>query len=214
MLIEEITINNLQYPFWLSQIISAPNKIYVLGNKEILREKCIAVVGSRECSKYGAKVCKDLSYNLAKRNIITVSGLAKGIDGYCHKGTICAKGRTIAVVAHGLDMIYPKENRELAKKIIEYGGAIVSEYEIGTPPLKQNFPARNRIISGLSEATVIIEAEKRSGSLITANFALEQGREVFAVPGNIYSNNSIGTNELIKQGANVLTNYKDLLNNF
>ena len=214
MLIEEITINNLQYPFWLSQIISAPNKIYVLGNKEILREKCIAVVGSRECSKYGAKVCKDLSYNLAKRNIITVSGLAKGIDGYCHKGTICAKGRTIAVVAHGLDMIYPKENRELAKKIIEYGGAIVSEYEVGTPALKQNFPARNRIISGLSEATVIIEAEKRSGSLITANFALEQGREVFAVPGNIYSNNSIGTNELIKQGANVLTNYKDLLNNF
>ena len=148
MQIEKISINNLEYPFLLSQIYSAPKALYIIGNKEILREKSIAIVGSRECTSYGAKVCKEIAYNLAKRNIITVSGLAKGIDTHCHVGTLNAKGRTIAVVAHGLDMIYPKENRELAKEILKCGGAIVSEYKIGEKPLKEHFPARNRIISG------------------------------------------------------------------
>ena len=211
MQIEEIKINSIKYPFLLSQIPKPPQKIYVIGNREILREKCIAIVGSRECSAYGKKISRELSYNLAKNNIITVSGLAKGIDTYCHKGTIDAKRRTIAVVAHGLDMIYPKENINLAKEILRYGGAIVSEYEIGVKPEKWHFPARNRIISGLAESIVIVEAKNKSGALITADFALEQGREVFAVPGNIDSLNSNGTNNLIKQGANLLMDYTELL---
>ena len=210
MQIEKISINNLEYPFLLSQIYSAPKALYIIGNKEILREKSIAIVGSRECTSYGAKVCKEIAYNLAKRNIITVSGLAKGIDTHCHVGTLNAKGRTIAVVAHGLDMIYPKENRELAKEILKCGGAIVSEYNIGEKPLKEHFPARNRIISGLSEKTIVVEAGEQSGALITAHFALEQGRDVYAVPGNIYSKQSIGTNDLIKQGANLLNNIEEI----
>ncbi len=136
--------------------------------------------------------------------------LQSGIDTYAHLGTLEAKGRTIAVLANGLDMIYPNENRELAKKIIKMGGTLVSEYLTGEKPKKQNFPARNRIISGLSESTIVVEAKKNSGSLITANFALEQGRNLYAVPGNIYSKNSQGTNELIKQGAEVI-NYIDFL---
>lgn len=211
MKIEELNIEDIGYPFLLKQIYSAPKKIYVLGNKEILREKSIAIVGCRNCSEYGKKVTKNLAYKLGKRNIITVSGLARGIDTYCHIGTLEAKGRTIAVLAHGLDMIYPIENRNLAKEIIKNGGALVSEYPVGVKPEKNNFPIRNRIISGLAEKTVIVEAKEKSGALITAGFSLEQGREVFAVPGSIYSNTSSGTNELIKQGASVLTTYEDLI---
>lgn len=212
MLIQEIKLNELAYPYLLSQINNPPKILYVLGNVEILREKSIAIVGCRECSKYGERVATELAYNLGKNNIITVSGLAKGIDSYCHIGSIKAKARTIAVVAHGLDMIYPKEHRDLAINILQHGGAIVSEYKVGEKPKKENFPARNRIISGLAKSTVIVEAKKHSGALITANFALEQNREVFAVPGNIYSKNSEGTNELIKAGANLVTSYLDLLN--
>lgn len=211
MKIEEIKLGDMAYPYMLSEIYSPPKKIYVLGNKEILREKSIAMVGCRNCTKYGANVAREIAYNLGKQNIITVSGLARGIDTMCHIGTIEGNGKTIAVVAHGLDMIYPKENRELAKRIIISGGAIITEYEIGEKPKKQNFPARNRIISGISESTIVVEAQKESGSLITANFALEQGRNVFAVPGNINNKNSEGTNELIKQGANILTNYLDVV---
>lgn len=212
MLIQEIKLNELAYPYLLSQINNPPKILYVLGNVEILREKSIAIVGCRECSKYGERVATELAYKLGKSNIITVSGLAKGIDSYCHIGSIKAKARTIAVVAHGLDMIYPKEHRDLAINILQHGGAIVSEYKVGEKPKKENFPARNRIISGLAKSTVIVEAKKHSGALITANFALEQNREVFAVPGNIYSKNSEGTNELIKAGANLVTSYLDLFN--
>ena len=213
MKIQEINLGELDYPYLLSQIYSPPKKLYVLGNAQILREKSIAIVGCREASNYGKNITKELAYNLGKNNIITVSGLAKGIDTFCHIGSVEAGARTIAVVAHGLDMIYPKENRNLAIRILNCGGAIVSEYNIGEKPLKRNFPARNRIISGLAESTVVVEAKKESGSLITANFALNEGRNVFAVPGNINSKNSEGTNELIKNGANVLTSYKDLFNN-
>ena len=212
MKIQEINLGELNYPYLLSQIYDPPKRLYVIGNIEILREKCIAVVGSRLASNYGKKVAKDLAYNLSKNNIITVSGLARGIDSFCHKGSIEANSRTIAVVAHGLDMIYPKENRNLAIKILDCGGAIVSEYKIGMKPLKKNFVERNRIISGLCQDIVVIEAKKKSGSLITANFALNEGRNVYAVPGNIDNENSEGTNELIKSGASVLTNYLDLLN--
>lgn len=211
MKIQEINLGEINYPYLLSQIYSPPKKLYVIGNAEILREKAISIVGCREASEYGKNIAKDLAYNLGKNNIITVSGLARGIDTYCHLGSIEANARTIAVVAHGLDMIYPKENRNLAIKILEKGGAIVSEYNIGTKPLKRNFIARNRIISGLSKSIVVIEAKKKSGSLITANFALNEGRDVYAVPGNISNINSEGTNELIKSGANLLTNYLDLI---
>ena len=211
MKIQEINFGELDYPYLLSQIYSPPKKLYVLGNAQILREKSIAIVGCRNASNYGKSVARDLAYNLGKENIITVSGLARGIDTYCHIGSVEANARTIAVLAHGLDMIYPKENRNLAIKILNLGGALVSEYKIGEKPLKQNFPARNRIISGLSETTVVVEAKKESGSLITANFALNEGRNVFAVPGNVNSKNSEGTNELIKNGANALTSYCDLL---
>lgn len=210
MKIQEINLGEINYPYLLSQIYSPPKKLYVIGNAEILREKSIAIVGCREASNYGKNIAKDLAYNLGKNNIITVSGLARGIDTSCHIGSIEAKARTIAVVAHGLDMIYPKENRDLAIKILKSGGAIVSEYNIGEKPLKRNFVARNRIISGLSKSLVVIEAKKKSGSLITANFALIEGREVYAVPGNINNINSEGTNELIKNGANLLNNYIDL----
>ena len=211
MKIQEINLGELDYPYLLSQIYSPPKKLYVLGNAQILREKSIAIVGCRNASNYGKSVARDLAYNLGKENIITVSGLARGIDTYCHIGSVEANARTIAVLAHGLDMIYPKENRNLAIKILNLGGALVSEYKMGEKPLKQNFPARNRIISGLSETTVVVEAKKESGSLITANFALNEGRNVFAVPGNVNSINSEGTNELIKNGANALTSYCDLL---
>ena len=210
MQIQEINLGEINYPYLLSQIYSPPKKLYVIGNAEILREKSIAIVGCREASKYGKNIAKDLAYNLGKNNIITVSGLARGIDTFGHIGSIEAKARTIAVVAHGLDMIYPKENRNLAINILKSGGAIVSEYNIGEKPLKRNFVARNRIISGLSKSLVVIEAKKKSGSLITANFALNEGRDVYAVPGNINNINSEGTNELIKNGANLLTSYLDL----
>ena len=212
MKIKEINLGELDYPYLLSQIYSPPKKLYVLGNAQILREKSIAIVGCRDASNYGKNITKELAYNLGKNNIITVSGLAKGIDTFCHIGSVEAGARTIAVVAHGLDMIYPKENRNLAIRILKSGGAIVSEYDLGKKPLKQNFPARNRLISGLAESTVVVEAKKESGSLITANFALNEGRDVYAVPGNINNANSEGTNELIKNGANVLTSYRDLLN--
>lgn len=172
----------------------------------------MAIVGCRECSNYGKEISEKIAYNLARKNIIIVSGLARGIDTYAHIGTLKAKGKTIAVVAHGLDMIYPKENYNLARLILKCGGAIVSEHPIGVKPIPENFPRRNRIISGLSIGTIVVEAKERSGSLITANYALEQGRSLYAVPGSIFWENSIGTNKLIQSGAEVITNYLDLDN--
>ena len=156
-------------------------------------------------------MAKYFAYNLSKRGVNVVSGLAKGIDSYAHIGTIYAKSKTIAVLGNGLDVIYPKENEIIANKIIELGGCILSEYPIGTKPEKVNFPARNRIISGLSNGIIVVEAKKKSGTMITVDFALEQGRDVFVVPGNITSLNSVGTNELIRQGATLVTNYEQVL---
>ena len=170
MLIQEIKLNELAYPYLLSQINNPPKILYVLGNVEILREKSIAIVGCRECSKYGEKVATELAYNLGKNNIITVSGLAKGIDSYCHIGSIKAKARTIAVVAHGLDMIYPKEHRDLAINILQHGGAIVSEYKVGEKPKKENFPARNRIISGLSKRSYCNRSKRKKWNFNYSRF--------------------------------------------
>ena len=208
--IQTITINDRSYPEQLKEIYDAPKVLYVIGNKEILGNTGIAIVGCRDNTKYGELIAKNLGYNLAKNNINVISGLAKGIDSFGHIGAIYARGKTIAVLGNGIDTIYPKENIEIAKKIIEYGGCIISEYPIGSKIERINFPARNRIISGLSKGVVIVEAKEKSGALITADFALEQGRDVFAVPGNINSEQSIGTNNLIKDGAIPVTNYKDI----
>lgn len=211
--IKIITLNDNYYPQKLKNIYDKPILLYAKGNLKLLNSKSIAMVGCRNCSEYGKKIACKMAYDLAKENITIVSGLAKGIDKYSHIGALEAKGNTIAVLGHGLDMIYPYENHELAELIIKNNSLIVTEYVIGTKPSKLSFPARNRIVSGLSDGVVVVEAQEKSGSLITADFALEQGKEVFAVPGNIDNKNSKGTNELIKQGANLITNCSDILDN-
>lgn len=222
--IDIIHIYEEDYPQTLKEIYDPPISLYVKGNKKILNNKNIGIVGCRECTDYGKKAAKYFSYNLTKENINIVSGLAKGVDSYAHLGCLYTSkenkdyqeinnncGKTIAVVGNGLDIIYPKENILLANEIIKTGGAIISEYPCGTKPDKINFPARNRIISGISSGIIVVEAKEKSGTLITVDFALEQGRDVFVVPGNINSINSVGTNELIKQGAKMITVFSDIL---
>ncbi len=208
--IECVTIFDDEYPQKLKEIYDKPIMLYVKGNKNILNNYGLAIVGCRECSSYGEYVAKKISYNLGISNINVISGLAKGIDSCAHIGCLNTKSKTIAVVGCGLDMVYPKENKHLFESIISNGGAIISEYVIGTKPISKNFPARNRIISGISNGVVVIEAKERSGTLITVDFALEQGKDVYVVPGNITSLNSKGTNNLIKQGAKIITNIDDI----
>lgn len=212
--IELIHIYDKYYPEKLKTIYDKPIVLYIKGNKSILNEFSLAIIGCRDQTKYGEIVAKNISYEISKNNIVTISGLARGIDSIAHKETLKAKGKTIAVIGSGVDNIYPEENKELAKEIIKNGGTIISEYVVGTKAQKMNFPARNRIISGMSNGVVVIEAKKKSGTMITVDFALEQGKEVFAVPGNILSKNSEGTNELIKQGAKLVTNVEDILEEF
>ncbi len=215
--IDIISIIDKEYPNKLKQIYDFPISLYIKGNKECLNNKSIAIVGCRDCTGYGKSASKYFAYNLAKEKITIISGLAKGVDSYAHIGAICAQdansdcGKTIAVVGNGLDIIYPKENEIIANQIIKTGGAIITEYSLGTKPERMNFPARNRIISGMSNGVLVVEAKEKSGTLITADFALEQGRDVFVVPGNINSVYSVGTNELIKQGAKLVTNYQEIL---
>ena len=215
--IDIINYIDLEYPKILKEIYDYPITLYIKGNKKILNGNNIGIVGCRECTEYGKTAAKYFSYNLSKEKINIVSGLAKGIDGYSHFGCLCSNkeknnsGKTIAVVGNGLDIVYPKQNNELAQEILNNDGAIISEYPCGTKPIKMNFPARNRIISGISSGIVVIEAKEKSGTLITVDFALEQGKNVFVVPGNINSINSVGTNRLIKDGAMLVTSYKDIL---
>lgn len=209
--IELINIYSKEYPSNLKQIYDPPAFLYIKGNKEILNKKSISIVGCRDCTAYGRNTAIKFAYNLSNNNINIVSGLAKGIDAYSHIGCLKGKAKTIAVVGCGLDRVYPEENRWIYNKIIASGGAIISEHIIGTKPLAQNFPRRNRIISALSEALIVIEAKEKSGTLITVDFALEQGKDIYVVPGNIDSPNSVGTNDLIKQGAKLLTKIEDIL---
>lgn len=213
MEIKEIYINSGDYPERLRNIYDPPKKLYVLGNFKILKEKAIAIVGSRKATEYGKKVAFQISQELTKENINIVSGLAIGIDTYAHLGAISIQNQasTIAVLGSGIDEMYPKENTELARKIIQTGGCIVSEYPLGTKPNKINFPQRNRIISGLSDGVVVVEASEKSGSLITAEFGIEQGKEIFAVPGNIDNLLSKGTNKLIQDGAKMVLSSKEIL---
>ena len=224
--IDIISIYDKEYPQLLKKIYDAPISLYCKGNTKILNQRAIGIVGCRDASEYGKSAAKYFSYHLTKRGFYVISGLAKGIDRYAHIGSICGRkegdllkekgqeenvcGNTIAVVGNGLDIVYPKENELLAKQIIERGGTIVSEYPLGTKPEKMNFPARNRIISGMSKGILVIEAKEKSGTLITVDFALEQGRDVFVVPGNINSICSVGTNGLLKQGAKLVTNYDEI----
>lgn len=208
--IKIITIKEKEYPQLLRTIYDYPVSIYVKGNEKILNAPTIGIVGCRQSTAYGEKVAQYFAYNLSKRSINIISGLAKGIDSQSHIGAIKAKGITIGVIGSGLDIVYPKENQYLYDKIIRENGAIVSEYPLGVKPEKMNFPARNRIISGMSKGILVVEAKKKSGTLITVDFALEQGRDVYVVPGNIDEMNSVGTNDLIKQGAQMVTSHRDI----
>ncbi|MEP6923819.1 MAG: DNA-processing protein DprA [Pyrinomonadaceae bacterium] len=200
------------YPQLLREIDDPPIVLYVKGAwSECFDAPCVGFVGSRRASTYGVNASQMLARDLAKKGVCIVSGLARGIDAAAHRGAVETGGKTIAVLGTGIDEVYPKENKALLSEIIESGGAIVSQFPLETPPLPENFPYRNRIISGLSLGVVIVEATERSGSLITARLAIEQNREVFAVPGNITSRNSFGTNYLIKSaGAKLIQQWQDI----
>jgi len=195
----------------LNDFANMPSTLYVLGSLPSERRTSVAIVGTRRPSSYGKQVTYDLAYKLAKEGIIIVSGLAFGIDAIAHKAALDAGGITIAVQANGLDSLYPASHRQLAKQIVESGGAIISEYPVGTPAHKHHFLARNRLVSGLSDAIVVTEAATRSGTLSTVNHALDQNKEVFAVPGNITSLLSIGPNALIQQGAHPVLSVENIL---
>jgi DNA processing protein len=201
-----------RFPSRLRAIFDPPKSLYVRGEgeTELLGRRAVAVVGARSCSPYGAQVARMLARELAAAGLVVVSGLARGIDGEAHRGVLDAGGLTVGVLGCGIDRDYPASNAQLSRRI-EENGLVVSEYEAGVEPAPWRFPARNRIIAGLSEAVVVVEARERSGALITADFALEEGREVFAVPGEITSGLSAGTNALLKLGATPLTSSADVL---
>ncbi|MCD6490036.1 MAG: DNA-processing protein DprA, partial [Thermodesulfobacterium sp.] len=190
-----------------------PLFLYIKGH--LLQDKnLIAVIGSRKPTSYGKEVAYKFSKSLAEKGIGIVSGLARGIDSISHRGALDGNGYTIGVLGCGVDVVYPAENRELFEKIVKNKGAIISEFPFATRPRKENFPMRNRIISGFSEGVIVIEAGKKSGTLITAKWALNQGKEVFSVPGSIFSSQSKGTHYLIKQGANIVTSPEEILEYF
>jgi DNA processing protein len=208
--VKVLTIKDDSYPKNLKTIHDPPPVLYFKGTIIEKDKNSISIVGSRKATYYGKMVAENISKDLALRGFSIISGMARGIDTISHKGALSVNGRTIAVLGCGIDIIYPPENRKLAREI-EESGAVITEFPFSTLPERQNFPRRNRIISGLSLGTVVVEAAQKSGSLITADFALEQGREVFAVPGNIISPLSNGTNNLIKQGAKLVNTYQDIL---
>ena len=207
-----LILDDGSYPYLLREISDPPITLYVKGDWQACFDApCVAIVGSRRCSTYGENASAMLSRDLAANGVCIVSGLARGIDTAAHRGAIAGKGRTIAVLGTGIGQVYPKENAKLVDEILAAGGAVVSQFPLETPPLPENFPYRNRIISGLSLGVLVIEASERSGSLITARLAMEQNREVSAVPGNITSKNSFGTNYLIKSGAKLVQQWQDVV---
>jgi DNA processing protein len=214
MKINTLTLRARGFPAELRHISGPPKVLYHQGAPlaDLLKRPCVAIVGSRSITPYGRQVTADLAGKLAGQGIVIISGLALGVDGLAHQAALEAGGLCIGVLPCPLDRIVPATNRSLARKIIERGGALVSEYESGEVPFKQNFVARNRLVAGLARAVVITEAAEKSGSLYTARFALDQGKDVLAVPGNITSRSSAGTNNLIKTGkAGAITSYIDVL---
>jgi DNA processing protein len=211
--VRRLRLGEAGYPPLLRTIPDPPATLWLRGEAEsvLLQRVCVAVVGARSCSGYGRGIARTLSREAAAAGAVVVSGLARGIDGEAHRGALEAGGQTVAVLGCGIDRDYPAAHAELARRIVSTGGLIVSEYEPGVEPAPWRFPARNRIIAGLSQATVVVEARERSGALITADFALEDGRDVLAVPGEITSATSVGTNALLRVGATPVTSAGDVL---
>jgi DNA processing protein len=208
--VRALSFRDPDYPSRLKETYDYPPVLYVRGSAISRDEWCLAIVGTRRATAYGRQVTEDIVADLARSKVTIVSGLARGVDTVAHGAAIDAGGRTIAVFACGLDIIYPAENAGLARRVME-NGALVSEYPVGLRPRADNFPRRNRIMSGLCLGTLVVEAGETSGALITARMALEQNREVFAVPGSIFSPASRGTNHLIQEGAKLVVNYTDIL---
>ncbi len=205
-----LTPEDSAYPERLREIYDPPAVLWIRGNPDLLSRPGIAVVGTRHPTPYGAGMAELLSRDLAHRRLVILSGMARGVDTAAHRGAIDAKGKTIAVWGTGIDVIYPKENKKLAESIVATGGAILTEYPLGTFPAPQNFPIRNRILSGMSVGVLVIEAAEHSGTRITARCAMEQNRDVYAVPGNVTNKNAWGPNTLIKQGAKLTATWEDI----
>lgn len=208
--VQAFTYHDAGYPSRLKEIYDYPPVLYVRGSLVTQDEWCLSVVGTRRATVYGRQVTEEIVADLARSKITIVSGLAKGIDSIAHQTALEAGGRTVAVFACGLDTVYPAENANLARRIIDQG-ALISEHPLGARPKAENFPRRNRIMSGMSLGVLVIEAGETSGALITAHLAVEQNREVFAIPGSILSPASRGTNQLIQEGAKLVSSYTDIL---
>jgi DNA processing protein len=208
-----VTVLSLEdrcYPPRLKEIYDPPLVLYVRGNPEVLPQPGIAMVGTRHPTPYGSGMAERLACDLAGQGLVIISGMARGVDTASHRGAIAAKGKTVAVFGTGVDVIYPKENSRLSEQILALGGALISEFAMGTSAFPQNFPIRNRILSGMSVGVLVVEAAEYSGTRITARCALEQNRDVFAVPGNVTNKNSWGPNTLIKQGAKLVATWEDV----
>jgi len=210
-LIKVFIIEDKRYPKLLKQIDNAPFLLFVKGSIGVLSQPSLAVVGSRQISGYGQQVTRRLVRQLVGKGLLIVSGLARGVDSLAHRVCLESKGKTVAVLGHGLDRIYPGENVRLADRIVESGGALVTEYPLGYPISRENFPLRNRIVAGLSLGVLVIEGRHKSGTKITAGFAADYGREVFAVPGSIGRTQSEATADLIKQGAKLVSSVEDIM---
>jgi DNA processing protein len=208
--IAPVCLNDASYPVALAGIVDPPPVLWVRGSVDVLRAQAVAIVGARASSHYGLAVAERLAGDLACAGVAVVSGMARGVDSAAHRGALRASGQTIAVFGTGADVIYPRENDALAQAIVG-SGAVVSELVPGTPPLPMFFPLRNRIISGLSRAVVVVEAGEKSGSLITARLALEQGRDVLAVPGNVLTGRNRGAHGLLRDGAKIVESASDIL---
>ncbi len=205
-----ISLSDPEYPQRLKEIYDPPVILFVKGSVDVLAQPGIAMVGTRHPTPYGSGMAERLSTDLAARGLVIISGLARGIDTASHRGAVAAKGKTIAVLGTGIDVMYPKENTRLTEQIVALGGALITEFPVGTPPAPQNFPIRNRIISGMSAGVLVVEAAEYSGTRITSRLALEQNRDVYAVPGNVTNKNSWGPNTLIKQGAKLVATWEDV----
>ncbi len=205
-----ISLSDPEYPSRLKEIYDPPVVMFVRGSVEVLAQPGIAMVGTRHPTPYGSGMAERLSTDLAARGLVVISGLARGIDTASHRGAVAAKGKTVAVLGTGIDVMYPRENTRLAEQIVAFGGALITEFPVGTSPTPQNFPIRNRIISGMSAGVLVVEAAEYSGTRITSRCALEQNRDVYAVPGNVTNKNSWGPNTLIKQGAKLVATWEDV----
>ncbi len=211
--IKLLTIEDSHYPTKLKSIYDPPLVLFMKGNEMLLQKRAIAIVGSRLADEYGKKIAYEMAKDISNKDVCVVSGLALGIDSMAHLGAMRRIGGTIAVIGTGLDLVYPKENENLSREVIR-NGLIMTEFPLGTKPVASNFPMRNRMISALSEGVLVVEAKERSGALITVDFALEQGKTVYVIPGNIDNPLCVGCNNLIKEGAKVVTSTNDILEDY